>query len=412
MVTGRISKRAVDALIEGDRDILLWDNEVSGFGVKVTPRGGRTYLLQYRMGGRETKTRRFTIGRHGNWTPEEARAQARKLRQLVDVGIDPREAEIERQRAYVDLGFEAMLDRFLEEYGKIKWSKATYASGESNLRRYALPILRAKSLPQIKRTDIRALRDSIPPSKLGLRRSLFAHTRKMFSWAVAEGFIPRSPFEGLENPQAVVSRDRVLTDHELLLVWKGSRALIEPFGNMVRLLLLTGQRRDEVAGMQWAELDRAQALWTIPGNRTKNGETQLVPLSAAALSEFDLLSKQSAKKERNRSWPQKGYVCSTNGGRTPISGFSKIKIRLDKAIAETSSEQGHAMPHWRFHDLRRTLATGLQRLGIRFEVTEAVLNHVSGSRSGVAGVYQRHHWSDEKRQALVAWSNHVLSLEP
>ena len=411
MATGRISKRAVDALIEGEKDLLLWDNEVSGFGIKVTPRGGRTYLLQYRMGGRGTKTRRFTIGRHGNWTAEEARAQARKLRQLVDVGIDPRDAEIERQRAYVDLGFESMLDRFLEEYGKTKWSKATYASGESNLRRYALPILKSKSLPQIKRTDIRTLRDSIPPSKLGLRRSLFAHTRKMFSWAVSEGFIPRSPFEGLENPQAVVSRDRVLTDRELLLVWQGSSELIQPFGNMVRLLLVTGQRRDEVAGMQWAELDRAQALWTIPGSRTKNGETQLVPLSAAALFELNLLSKQSAKTERNQSWPQKGYVCSTNSGRTPISGFSKIKIRLDGAIVKISSDQEQAMPDWRFHDLRRTLATGLQRLGVRFEVTEAVLNHVSGSKSGVAGVYQRHHWSDEKRQALVAWSNHVLSLE-
>ena len=158
MVTGRISKRVVDGLLEGKIDLLLWDNEVTGFGIKVTPRGARIYLLQYRMGGRGTKTRRVTIGRHGTWTPEEARAQARKLRQMVDIGIDPREAEIERQREFVDLGFENMLERFLEEYGKIKWSKSTYASGESNLRRYALPILKGKALPHIKKSDIRALR--------------------------------------------------------------------------------------------------------------------------------------------------------------------------------------------------------------------------------------------------------------
>lgn len=406
---GRISKRSVDALQEGSKDQLLWDNEVTGFGLKVTPRGGRTYLLQYRMGGRGFKTRRVTIGRHGNWTPEEARAQARRLRQLVDVGVDPREVERERQRTHIDLAFERMLDCFLDDYGKIKWSRATYATGESNLRRFALPVLRGKALPDISRADVRALRDSIPASKPGLRRSLFAQTRKMFSWAVSEGYITRSPFEGLANPQAAASRDRVITDDEIKLIWQASSKLTDPYGQMVRLLLLTGQRRDEVAGMRWEELDQEQELWTIPGARTKNGETQLVPLSTAVKAEIDALANVILGKDRSRKWPRVGYVCSTTGGRTSISGFSKAKSQLDAAIVKVASPQGLFVPAWRLHDLRRTLATGLQRLGVRFEVTEAVLNHVSGSRSGVAGVYQRHDWKAEKRVALSAWADHVLA---
>lgn len=409
MAIGRISKRSVDALQEGSKDQLLWDNEVTGFGVKVTPRGGRTYVLQYRMGGRGFKTRRVTIGRHGNWTPEEARAQARRLRQMVDVGVDPREVERERQRTHIDLAFDRMLERFLDEYGKIKWSRATYATGESNLRRYALPVLKGKALPDISRADVRALRDSVPASKRGLRRSLFAHTRKMFTWAVSEGYITRSPFEGLANPQAVASRDRVITDEEIKLIWQASSELTPPYGHMVRLLLLTGQRRDEVAGMRWDELDQKQELWTIPGARTKNGETQLIPLCTAVSTEIDALAGAVLREDRAGAWPRTGFVCSTTGGRTSITGFSKAKSQIDAAIGANASQQGLTVPAWRLHDLRRTLATGLQRLGVRFEVTEAVLNHVSGSKSGVAGVYQRHDWKAEKRVALSAWADHVLA---
>ena len=411
MPTARISKRIVDALEPGPKDQLLWDSEVTGFGIKVTPRGGRTYLLQYRMGGRGSSTRRFTIGRHGNWTPDEARAQARRLRQLVDMGIDPQEAERERQRQSVDLRFTTMLARFLDEYGKIKWSPATYFAGESNLRRYALPVLKQKGLHEVSRADVRAIRDAVPATKQGLRRSLFAHTRKMFSWAVSEGFITRSPFEGLANPQAVTSRDRVLTDEEIKVVWQASYALSFPFGQMVRLLMLSGQRRDEVAGMQWSELDRDAAMWTIPGSRTKNGETQLLPLTDAIIAEIDGLARVIQMNADQRTWPKKGYVCSTTEGRMPISGFSKAKSKLDSCVSEIASEHELEVAPWRLHDLRRTLATGLQRLGIRFEVTEAVLNHVSGAKAGVAGVYQRHDWKEEKREALTLWSKHVRLLQ-
>jgi integrase len=411
MATGRISKRSVDALQPGPMDQFLWDDEVPGFGLKVTPQGRRTYVLQYRMGGRCAPTRRYTIGRHGVWTPDEARGDAKRLRKLVDQGVDPHAADRERQRTEVDLAFDVYLDRFLEQYGKVNWAAGTYGSAKSNLDRYVKKVLDRKPLPSITRRDVQEVLDKLPKGKPALPRNVFAHTRKLFSWAVERGDIERSPFEGMKSPSAVASRERVLSDEELRLVWLGSETLDAPFGALVRLLMRLGQRRDEVAGMQWPELDRERALWTIPGSRTKNGETQLVPLGADDVAALDVLAGCADEPEKERRWPRKGYVLTTNG-KTPISGFSKTKTRLDAAmlaLARKDDPEATIEP-WRFHDLRRTLATGMQRLGVRFEVTEALLNHVSGSKAGVAGVYQRHNWAEEKRTALAAWARHLTAI--
>jgi integrase len=151
--------------------------------------------------------------------------------------------------------------------------------------------------------------------------------------------------------------------------------------------------------MEWSEVDRGDASWLIPAYRTKNRKAQHVPLSKAALETLDGVAGGD-------QWPQSGYIFSTTG-RTPVSGFSKAKRRLDESMA---AELGDRFVAWRSHDIRRTLATNLQRLGVRFEVTEAVLNHVSGSRGGIAGVYQRYNWADEKREALSQWSDYVECL--
>jgi integrase len=183
-------------------------------------------------------------------------------------------------------------------------------------------------------------------------------------------------------------RDRVLSDDELASVWRAAGATSAPFGQIIRLLLLTGQRREEVSGIAWSELSDDLTKWTIPASRTKNGVPHIVPLNKPAQ---DLL----------RGASQQGELVFPGLRGTPFSGWGKSKTELDTA-SKTSD--------WRIHDLRRTLATGLQRLGVRLEVTEAVLNHVSGSRAGIVGVYQRHDWASEKRAALEAWGNHVLTI--
>lgn len=401
MATGKITKRSVDALQAGARDSFLWDDEVSGFGVKVTPAGRRVYVLQYRLGGRGAPVKRFTIGQHGVFTPEQARAEARRLAAMVTQGVDPSGAKQERNRQAVDLAFPKYAERFLSLYVRDNW-KASYRSAESALRLHVTPLLKSKPLPAIRRADLVAVLDGIPQSQPALRRLVFAVMRRLFRWAVSRGDILISPVDGMEAPAGAPSRDRVLADDELKAVWQASEGLGYPFGPFYRLLIVTAQRREEVAALAWEELDRDASLWTLPAARAKNGAVNLVhlsPLAMALLDDLAVLAGCEAGK-----WPARGLVFSTTG-KTAISGYSKGKARLDAAVSELGQVEA-----WRVHDLRRTTATGMQRLGIRFEVVEAVLNHVSGSKSGVAGIYQRHDWRDEKRAALNAWSAFVSDL--
>jgi len=392
MATGRVTKRSVDAIKPTAGDQFLWDDELSGFGLRVTSGGVKSYVLQYRMGGRGTPARRYTIGRHGAWTPDAARKRAEDLRRLVDQGVDPIAADKERARQAVDLAFDRYVEMFVERYLKPQWKKWDLAA--SMLRREAVPVFGAKPLPQIRRADLTALWDRLD-DRPATKRFAHATLRKLFRWAVDRGDIERSPLEGADAPPAGAARDHVLGDNELRLVWNAAGALGQPLEGFYRMLIVTMQRREEVAGMDWAELDRCAALWTLAGSRTKNGKPQLVPLNALAIAVLDSVAGGA-------EWRRRGLVFTTTG-KAPISGFSKAKARLDGAVAAVAAREGADVDLWRIHDLRRTGATGLQRLGVRFEVTEAVLNHVSGARGGVAGIYQRHDWKDEKRAALDAW---------
>jgi integrase len=333
---------------------------------------------------------------------------------MVGQGGDPLAEKQERQRQAVDLAFDAYAqDRFRDGYAKIEWAKS-YGLVERTLRLHAIPVLGSKPLPKITKADIAAVLDRIPAKQAGVRRNTFTVLRRLFRVAAARGDLERSPIEGVGPPRAPASRDRVLDDDELAIVWRAAATLGYPFAPYFQLLILTGQRREEVAGLEWGELQRSAALWTLPAARAKNGVVQLVHLTEAAIEILDGMSdvKRAAGAV---TWPRKGFVFTTNG-KTSVSGYSKAKARLDKAIDELRLEEAEEgvkvapFTSWRVHDLRRTLATGLQRLGVRFEVTEAVLNHISGAKAGVAGVYQRHDWRDEKRGALEVWGRHVAGL--
>jgi len=397
MPVARITKPAVDSAAAGLKDIFLWDDELRGFGLRTTPTGSKSYVFQYRMGGREAPSRRYTIGRHGSpWTPQTARKEAERLAIMIARGVDPVEAEHERRRQAVDLAFTSYVETFANLYLKKRWKQ--WSLGAGVLRREAVPVLRGKPLPSIKRSDLSLIWDRLHDQP-AVARLVHATLRKLFRWAVSRGDIDRSPLEGVEPPPPVPARERVLSDGELVQIWRACDELGYPFGSLFRLLMLTGQRREEVAALNWNELDREKRLWLLPSTRAKNKKSHLVPLSDLAI---EVLDEAAASKD----WPKSGLVFSTTG-KTPPSGFSKAKRRLDECIQLASNCSGEA---WRLHDLRRTLATGLQRLGIRFEVTEAVLNHISGARSGIAGVYQRHDWAQEKRDALDAWAGSILRL--
>lgn len=414
MALGLISKRTVDALHASERDQFLWDSGIKGFGVKVTPAGRKVYLFQYRVKGRPTPIRK-TIGEHGPITAEKARIEAQRLRGLVAVGGDPvgerraaeaaRERELEQQRTELQrleelhsrLLVSALAERFLTEHVAVKKPRSLRFY-EPIVRLHISPSIGNIPMPLLVRDDIDRMLECIPAAQTVNRRNTFMAAARIWNWASKRVSLPEvSPFDQIDPPEKPKSRERVLTDDELVTVWNATSALQWPYGPWYRMLAVTGQRRDEVAGMDWSELNRSLGVWSLSGSRVKNSKTHLVALSPFAVQMLDDLAGSD-------EWPKSGLVFTATG-RTPVSGFSAAKRKLDAEIAKTTE-----IPSWRLHDLRRTMATGYQRLGVRMEVTEAALNHISGSRAGVAGIYGRHDWYIEKISAARLWSAHVQAI--
>jgi len=217
-----------------------------------------------------------------------------------------------------------------------------------------------------------------------------AHLRKLFNWALPRYRLGESPCKGVEPPSEERSRDRVLTDDELQRVWLAADKLGWPFGPIVRLLILTGARREEVGAMEWSEIDFDRRLWTLPPERTKNKQRHEVPLSTATLEILQGLKRSKSK-----------YVFSTTHGRSSVVGYDGAKARLDKLSGVKA---------WRLHDIRRTVASGMAGLKIALPVIEKCINHTSGTFRGVLAVYQRHKFADEKREAFDVWAAHVGRL--
>jgi integrase len=407
-----ITKTVVSTAKAASKDQFIWDDEVHGFGLKVTPAGAKSYVFTYRLGAQKP---RIKIGDHGAWTPQAARDEAKRLRRLVDQGIDPRQEKRQRAEDRVNLEVTSYVERFIDQYLSRRWDGG-FKDAAALLRNRIAARWSGRTLKEITRADVAHLLHSVEGD--GARRMTFALIRKMFKWAVSNGDIAESPARDMEPPPTLPSRDRVLSDEELALCWHAAGKLPYPFGPFIRMLALTGQRRDEVAGMRWEELDRSRRMWTIPGARVKNATTNDVPLSGAALAVLDEMANLASKPDDDEPvrWPRRGFVFTTTG-KSAISGFSKTKLRLDalmldraKQIAEEAGENPETvtLEAWRLHDLRRTLATGLRVLGVSLDATEAVLNHKSGSRSGIVQVYQRHEYKEEKRTALDQWAENLL----
>lgn len=430
-----ISKSVVDNAEPGQTEYVIWDDggrgTVKGFGLKVTPAGSKVYIYRYRVAppgevARKVAPRKVTLGKHGNITADQARKDAKKLSAMVAQGIDPLQATAdtiaakaevkrmaeERARLDGDLAFEKMAARWLEEY-ELDHRATSVGQAKVSINKYLLPQLRGKPMPHISKADLQAAFDKIPAKQKATRQQVFAYASILWRWALERGDIDDNPVPSMAKPKAPKARDRVLADDDLVSIWKATETLREPLGAFYRLLLLTGQRREEVAGMTWVQVDRATAVWIIPAEKAKNQVQHIVPLSPAVVGELDrlALARQVKAKEESpdaQRWPKAGPVVSIRG-KLPLSCFSQAKTALDTEVAKVRKDAEPIRP-WRVHDLRRTLATGLQRLGVRFEVTEAVLNHVSGARAGVAGIYQRYDWRQEKQSALEAWARHVAAI--
>lgn len=389
----KLTERAIERLDcpPGSRDRLVFDSEQRGLAVRVVAAGSKSYLAQYVVAGRK---RRVPLGSVDAISLAAARTAAATVMGQVAKGADPAG---ERKAAAVDAKVAAQrermtLARLVEDWDRLHLAhrSARYRKDATEAMQRALKDWWTRPADRLDRRDVVAVVDRLTPS---VARALAAYGRACFTWAQRRGSVPGNPFVSLPVAPSNVQRDRVLTDAEAVKVWKAAAADATPYGPIVRLLLLTGQRRDEVRGMGWSEVAVDLETWTIPGERTKNGQPSVVPLSAPARA---ILQARLAEVREQR----RGLVFPGEGGKVMFGNWSKSKAGLDEAAGVTG---------WRVHDLRRTVATGLQRLGVRLEVTEAVLNHVSGSRGGIVGIYQRHDWKAEKRTALDGWAAHLMA---
>lgn len=384
------------------------DGLLPGLYLVVQPSGVKSWAVRYRSEGRP---RKHVLGRYPKLDLAGARREARAAFEAVSLGRDPGAEKIQERRAAVadpdqDLVVGAV-ESFIRRHVRVR-TKAR-SGGEHLLRKHVLPRWGRKRLDSIKRGDVVALLDAIVDagSPIAANRVL-AVVRKFFNWCLERGLLESSPCAAVKPPTEEQSRDRVLTDNELRLAWLAASNAGAPFGPLVQLLILSAQRRDEVGGMTRAERV-APDLWSMTGARTKNGRPQDVPLSPEAIAVLDAVpAVQSAA----------GFIFTTSGD-TPFSGFSKCKARLDAEMLALAGrealERGQNLGEvtiapWRLHDLRRTAATGMARFGTPIHVVEAVLNHTSGTISGVAAIYNRHRYLDEKRAALEAWGAHVTGV--
>ncbi|HSC17963.1 MAG TPA: tyrosine-type recombinase/integrase [Rhizomicrobium sp.] len=403
--TIRIGKRAVDGLQTDRGRTILWDSELRGFGVVAMPSGRKSYIVNYRRPN--GAYRRLTLGQHGPLTPDEARRLAKqRLAEIAD-GRDPL-GEIEAEQRRSDTTFCAVAEDFIAKHvRKARSAKET----ERVIRTYLIPAFGDLQIGAIRRGDIARHLDAIETRQfkspggrlLGgpvMADNVLAAVRKLFNWYATRDDDFASPIvKGMARTKPLQrARDRVLSDDEIRALWVGlhsddgevdSRAATAVWAGLVWLLLLTGQRREEVAQMRFSEIDK-RGTWTIPAERCKGGQANVIPLSRAALT---LIQAQE-------SFGRSDLVFTTNG-TTPFSGFSKCKKRLDAAmqahLPQRSKTEHSSLPEWRLHDLRRTARTLMVRAGVRPDIAERVLGHVI---SGVARVYDRYSYTEEKRDAL------------
>ena len=382
----KLTKTAIDALPNRGADVVCWDTSCPGFGIKVTPKGRKVFIVLYRTGGAGSKLRKYTIGPYGRVTLHQARVAAQRVFSAKLEGRDPAREKREARLKEVTDRVGDVLEIYIAQH-----VSENRSAGEISrlLRREVGQPWGHKSLHDITKRDIVELVSAIEQRGAPAAANKTLKSIKTFlSWCVGRAILEKSPAEGVPLPCREESRDRVLSDVELAKVIKAARTMSGPYGDIVEFLALTGQRREEVAQATWDEVDFDQRTWTLSKARTKNSRAHVVHLSVAAIALLEGMQKQGS------------YVFSLKGDK-PFSRFSAAKHELDELSAVVA---------WRLHDLRRTCVSGMARLGIAPHVADKVLNHQAGTISGVAAVYQRHDFWVERRAALERWAAHVIKI--
>ena len=390
---------------QGSKRLELQDAACPGLWLRVTPEGVKSFAVRYWVRGTKRAVR-STLGRHPTLSLKHARAEAASIIDAARRGLDARYEGRPRDEA---LTFDEAGLRFFEWRQRQRGSrKAKWSHLEESARRFNVelsPVLGARPLEAITRAEVRTLLANIELRAPTVARHCFHDLSVLFKWAVEEDLIDAAkvPLLGIRKPEKPQSRERVLTGSELQRIWQAT-AEATVFNVIVRLLILTGQRRGEVAGAAWTEMNIDKATWTIAGMDTKNKQTHCIPLSTLALEIVEMWRKVHATLDVNSLIDRRNLFPTEGIGikNSTFCGFSRAKRRLN------SRANVH---HWRLHDLRRTVSTSLAEMKVEPHIIDAVLNHKSGVIKGVAAVYNRHPYLEEKREALERWAAVVRGFE-
>lgn len=381
-MTKALTNKTLEALKPTGKRYAVHDAHCPGLSVRVNANGTKTFTASYRYG---RKQRRLTIGRYPIISLAEARDKARAAYREILEGVDPQAV---RRRQHMNL--REGVDAFIEQYAKPR--NRSWRETERVLTRELVTRFGERDLTLMTRADILEAADAaIARGAQYQANRIVSYSRKMFNWFLERGMIETSPLLGIRAPMREQSRDRVLTRDEITRLIGACRSEPFPFGPYTLLLLATAQRRSEVANMRWPEIDWERHVWELPATQSKNGKAHEVPLSPFALA----ILKDIPRFEGSD-------LVFTTTGNSPISGITKMVLRI-QAKSETAN--------WRLHDLRRTAASEMARMGIALQVVEKVLNHVSGTISGVVAVYNRYGYDPEKRDALNRWGEFLEELQ-
>ncbi len=377
----------------GNAEAIVYDDEIPGFGVRVRKGGSRNFVFTYRFGG---KNKRLTLGTAAPQAFPDIRRRVLELQAKVRMGIDPA-AERDSNRARAAESFKVLASRFLLEHRKTV-KPTTYSETERYLLVKA-KVLHGMPITAVTRRDVAGVLSATAANAAKGKGGNSAANRcraalsSLFAWAMTEGVVEENPTIGTTT-RAEPKRDRTLVDpetgdmSELVLVWRALDG--SAFGDVGRLLILTAQRRDEIGGLRWSELDEDFTRIRLPAERVKNKREHLVPLSNAARA---IIARQPRVVGQDCI-----FAVRSRNGMTSWDGHKKA---LDAKLP--------GMVPWTIHDLRRTAATGMARIGVQPHVVEAVLNHQSGSKGGVAGVYNLNTYLPEKAAALTLWAEHLMA---
>ena len=367
-----------------------FDALAPGLCLRVTDNGMKSWSCYYRF---DDKHQRMTIGGWPEVTVGEARDRAREIKRQAKAGIDPktvRQATADAERAESEAACRKTFGHIAELYIARECSRLKRGREyEAAIRRELVPKWQHRQMDDLRRGDLTELTDVLIDAGTPMAaRRVHEIVKRLFNWSVDRGDIEASPFAVMKPPVKKEPRDRVLKDGEIKELWKAWEKMGYPFGPLQKLLLLLGQRRGEVAEMQWAEIEPDGRMWIIPASRNKMGREHLVPLPDPAVAVLNELPRFDGGN----------FVFTTTSGRRPVSGFSKSAVRT----IELSGITG-----WTVHDLRRTCRTGLARLGIPEIVAERVINH---AKQGLIKTYDLHEYEDEKRDGLNRWAQEVMNL--